>query len=248
MFMNFFTKLFSNINQYKILWFLIQIYVLLIVMSNWFDARLIDLLGIATTSGTLIYPLTLVINNIITEVYGYKFARKCIYFGFIFNLIMIGYGYLIIHIPAPNFALQDARMFNHIFSISALVTIASFISYWISEPLNSFINARLKIASKGKYMALRFFTSTLFSTFFDSFVFVFIAFFSLYSFSNLIDIVLSMWFIKVIVEGCSLIISVPLAYKLKKVEKLDRFDIGTKFSIFSLESKYSAQTNAYIKK
>ena len=97
-------------------------------------------------------------------------------------------------------------------------------------------------------MALRFFTSTLFSTFFDSFVFVFIAFFTLYSVSNLVDIVLSMWFIKVIVEGCSLIISVPLAYKLKRVEKLDRFDIGTKFSIFSLESKYSAQTNACIDK
>lgn len=239
--------LFANINKFNVLWFLIVVYTLFIIMANWFDARLIYLVGFSVTSGTIIYPLTFAINNIITEVYGYKFSRKCIWFGFFFNIMLVMYGYVITHIPPPVFAVRDAEMFDYIFSFSVIIVTASFVSYWFSEPLNSYINAKLKIITNARYMSCRFFLSTLCSTFVDSLIFTHIAFFSKYQYSHLWGIILSMWCMKIFIELISLFFSVPISKKLKIYEKVDRFDRSTNFTIFSSDANYDDQTNSYSK-
>ena len=103
----FFRNLISGVYQFKVLWLLIMLYVLVIVMSNWFDSRIIQLHGsLVTDAGTLIFPITFLVSDLITEVYGYKFARKAIWFGFIFNFIFILFGIVVTHSASPDFALK----------------------------------------------------------------------------------------------------------------------------------------------
>src|SRR3989338_6179085 len=109
-------------NHPKYLWFLILSYSMIIAISNWFDARLVEIFGMAISPGTLIFPITFLLSDVITEVYGYKHARRAIWSAFLFNLIFIGYGQLLIHLPIPSFA-TDNENFNKIISVNIFIII-----------------------------------------------------------------------------------------------------------------------------
>ena len=127
-------NIFCDINKFKYLWFLILLYTIFILMANWYNTRIIKFFCIITDAGTIIFPMTFIASNLITEVYGYKFAKKAIWFGFLFNLIFLSYGLLIVNMDSPNFAL-DNEIFNkiiillnvHNFHISMIYITAKFI-------------------------------------------------------------------------------------------------------------------------
>ncbi len=73
----------------KYLWFLILSYSMIIAISNWFDARLVEIFHFVISPGAVIFPLTFLVSDIITEVYGYKHARLAIWSAFIFNILFI---------------------------------------------------------------------------------------------------------------------------------------------------------------
>jgi len=228
----------------KYLWFLILCYAMIIVLANWFDARLIHIFGLDTDAGTLVFPLTFLLSDLITEVYGYKQARRAIWCGFLFNAVFILYGQIVIHLPGPSYATQNA-LFDTILATNTRIIFASTISYFISEPTNSLIMAKLKIKMQGKNMALRFVLSTFAASGLDSIVFGTLAFYGTMNNANLIALILTMWFIKVFVEIVGLPLSIYLNNKLKKAEQLDIYDENTKFNIFSLNANYTARNNAY---
>jgi len=243
-------KLFnSNILSLKpnFLWFLTLTYAMVIVLANWFDPRLIKVFGLTTDAGTLIFPLTFLLSDLITEVYGYKHARRAIWCGFLFNALFIIYGQLVIHMPSPDFPTNNA-MFDNLLSTNIRIIIASAISYLISEPLNSFVMAKLKIKMQGRYLAIRFLSSTLFASGADSLIFSVIAFYGVMSNINLIYLILTMWLIKVLIEIMGLPISIRLTNRLKKMEGLDIYDRNTNFNIFKLETHYSTKDNDFIDK
>ncbi|MEN9945793.1 MAG: hypothetical protein RLZZ293_179 [Pseudomonadota bacterium] len=229
----------------QLLWFIQLSYTAVILLANWFDIRMIKLGNLETDAGTLIFPLTFILSDLITEVYGYKFARRAIWVGFLFNFIFIGYGQLIIHLPSPDYALISNNKFDSLLGFNALIIIASTISYLCSEPLNSLIMARLKLKTKGRLMWLRFIISTIIASAFDSFIFGSIAFYSTMTIHELLIFNLTMWGIKVAIEICGLPLSLNLARKLKQYEGLDIYDHGTKFSLFNWEANYSTQNNYY---
>jgi uncharacterized PurR-regulated membrane protein YhhQ (DUF165 family) len=80
--------------QPRYLWFLIVAYVVVILMANWFDVRLVRVGVLITDAGTLIFPITFLLSDLITEVYGYKNARLAIWCAFLFNLLFILYSLL----------------------------------------------------------------------------------------------------------------------------------------------------------
>src|ERR1700736_166731 len=94
----------ARVTAPKYLWFLILSYSMMIAISNWFDSRLILLFGISISPGAMSFPFTFLISDIITEVYGYKNARKAIWAAFLFNIIFLAYGQIVIHMPSPSFA------------------------------------------------------------------------------------------------------------------------------------------------
>jgi uncharacterized integral membrane protein (TIGR00697 family) len=229
----------------RLLWLLLVTYTSVILLANWFDIRLISIVGLATDAGTIIFPFTFLLADLITEVYGYKYARRAIWTGFLFNFVFIGYSQLVIHLPSPSYALDSNLNFDKLLGFNSRVIVASTLSYLCAEPLNSYLMAKLKLKTSGKYMPLRFVLSTLIASGIDSFLFGSMAFASIMPLQELIKFNASMWLIKVSVEILGLPISVILAQKLKRYEKLDTYDEGTDFSLFSLEASYKVQNNKY---
>ena len=236
-----------NNRQPNALWFLMVSYTAVILLANWFDIRLIKIGFMETDAGTLIFPFTFLLSDLITEVYGYKYARRAIWTGFLFNFIFIVYGQLIIHLPSPDYALATNQSFDKLLSFNSRIILASTLSYLCAEPMNSYLMARLKLKTAGKYMSFRFVMSTLVASLLDSFIFGTLAFGGTMPVTNLIKFNLTMWIIKVIIEVCGLPLSVNLAKRLKHYERLDIFDNNTNFSLFSLEANYSGSDNKYNK-
>lgn len=234
-------------SQPNYLWFLTLTYTMVMTLSNWFDPRLIKLFGLTTEAGTLIFPLTFLLSDLITEVYGFKYARRAIWCGFLFNAIFIIYGQLVIHMPSPSFATNNAS-FDAIFASSSRIIFASIISYLISEPLNSFIMAKLKIKMHGRHLGLRFALSTIFASAIDSFTFGSIAFYGIIANDSLINLIITMWAIKSMIEIIGLPLSISLTNKLKRIEKLDIYDKRTDFNLFTFDVNYTKSDNEFTEK
>ena len=232
--------------QQNYLWFLTLTYVMVIVLANWFDPRLINIIGFDTDAGTLIFPFTFLLSDLITEVYGFKYARRAIWCGFLFNALFIIYGQVVIHMPSPHYSTNN-EMFDAILATNIRIILASGISYLISEPLNSLIMAKLKIKMHGCYLGIRFISSTIVASGSDSLIFGVIAFYGTMNNMNLFSLILTMWLIKLIIEVLGLPISIRLSKKLKESEHLDIYDKRTNFNIFSLETNYLDQDNEYFK-
>ncbi len=232
----------------QFLWFITLTYCMVIVFANWYDARLIHFFGLDTDAGTLIFPLSFLLSDLITEVYGYKNSRQVIWTGFLFNLLFIAYGKLIILFDSPAYAVERNQMFDQLLDTNIRIIIASTISYLIAEPFNAYLLAKLKIKAKGKYIGTRFLGSTFFAAGFDSFMFGSIAFYGVMTNPELLKLILGMWFIKVFIEACGLPLSIRLAARLKKWEGLDIYDRSTRFNIFSLDTRYAVEDNQFSKK
>lgn len=232
--------------QPKLLWLLTLSYVAALLMANWFDIRLIYLgHGLLTDAGTIIFPLTFLISDLMTEVYGYKQTRRAIWLGFLFNLIFILYGLMVTHLPSPSSDIAPNNVaFDQMFGFNMLIILASFVSYLIAEPLNALFLAKLKIRLNGRLMAGRFLLSTMLGAILDTSIFSVIAFYYL-PMGHLIRFIMTMWVIKVIIEIIGLPLSIYLAKRLKKYEKLDIYDTGTKFNLFNLNAHYKLSNNHF---
>ncbi|QDQ41187.1 queuosine precursor transporter (plasmid) [Legionella geestiana] len=235
----------QNIIQYsKYLWLLILSYSMTLSMSNWYDSRIVEIFGIAVTPGSLVYSITFLFSNVITEVYGFKNARKAILTAFMFNVIFIIYGWIILHLPTP-LNININQSFDDFLTFNLRIILASFISYLISEPTNSYIIAKLKRFYNGKYIGIRFIASTLISGAIDSMLFTVIAFYHAMPNDKLFGLIIHIWMVKTIIEVLGLPLSISVAKKLKEVEKMDIFDTNTQFTLFSFDSKYSKSNNKF---
>ena len=232
--------------KFKFLPILMLGFVLVLLMANWFDARLVQLFGfINTDAGTLIFPFTFIIGGIITEVYGFKYARVTIWLAFICNFLFLLYGQLVIHLPSPHYALARNHGFDQLLHAEARIIIASFIAYFVAEPLDTYLVAKTKVWLKGRLMALRFFTATFIASFVGSILFGIIAFWGVMSDSNLLLLIITMWLIKVAIEVIFLPLSVWTATRLKRVEQCDIYDSRTNFSLLKLDIQYTRPDNQF---
>lgn len=228
----------------RYLGFLTLCYTMVIVLSNWFDPRLIHIFGLNTDAGTLIFPLTFLLSDLITEVYGYKHARRAIWAGFLFNALFILYGQLVVHLPSPNYPTNNVQ-FDALLAMNVRIIFASTFSYIISEPLNAYWLASLKIKTNGRFMGLRFVASTLLASGVDSVIFGTVAFYGMMSNHNLVMLILTMWLIKVGIEIIGLPFSTKAAKVLKQAESLDTYDRNTNFTLLSLDATYGDKDSHY---
>jgi uncharacterized integral membrane protein (TIGR00697 family) len=238
---------FTNLNHHlhpRFLWFLVLSYSMLLIFVNLFDPRIVNIFGWITDAGTLIFPLTFLLSDLITEVYGYKHARQAIWIGFMFSALFIIYGQIVIHLPDPPYPTHN-ELFTTLFTLDRRIIFASAFSYLCSEPLNSYVLSKLKLRTRGKFMSLRFITSTAISSGADSIIFSILAFAGMMSAYNLSLLILTMWYIKVVMEICGLPLTIKLVKILKKAEKIDIYDTDIKFNLFSLDTSYLTDQNKY---
>ena len=177
----------------------------------------------------IIFPISYIIGDVLTEVYGYKVARRVIWLGFICNLItVIAFWIGEILPPADIFDAQSA--YERILGSTPRFLLASFAAYLAGEFTNSFVMAKMKISTKGKWLWTRTIGSTILGQGVDSVVALTIAYWGIMPFSAIGMIILGHWPAKVVYEA----IATPLTYYvvnyLKRKEQTDVYDYSTDFN------------------
>jgi uncharacterized integral membrane protein (TIGR00697 family) len=233
----------SDTNCSSRLWFLISFYAMIIVLGNWFDLRVIKIFGFVVNSGTFIFGLTFFFANLITEVYGYKYARLAIWWGFFFNAFVFVYGQLVILLPRTDH--YPTEIFDTLLHANNRLILAGFVGYFSSEPLNSLVMAKLKIELRGQFRSLRFLISTLIASVVDSVVFGFLGFYGVFEEKAFISMIFGMIMIKVTIDFLSLPFFLYFSKKLKQKEQLDIYDKGTNFNLFRFETHYALSANHF---
>ena len=188
-------------------------------------------------AGVLFFPISYLFGDILTEVYGYARSRKVIWAGFgalIFASLM---AYVITCLPnAPTMSAEQRSAINTIFGQTPRIVAASLLAFWMGEFVNSFVLAKMKLLSAGKFLWMRTIGSTVMGEIADSLIFYPVAFYGTWSNEQLISVMIGNYFIKVLWE----VFATPFTYLivnfLKKAEHEDYFDRDTDFNPFTLET------------
>jgi uncharacterized integral membrane protein (TIGR00697 family) len=184
--------------------------------------------------GIIVFPLAYIFGDILTEVYGYAKARRAIWLGFFAALLMSAVLLIVQHLPsAPFWGNQQA--YESILGFVPRITVASIAAYWMGEFANSYVLARMKILTRGRWLWTRTIGSTVVGQAVDSGVFGTVALAGVVPTRSVLTIIVSIYLFKVAYE----VVATPLTYiavdHLKRIEGIDVYDYNSKFSPFRLK-------------
>ena len=209
--------------------FIASLFVTCLITANIIAVKLILLFGFLVPAGIIVFPLSYLFGDVLTEVYGYGAARQVIWLGFACNLLAVIAIYLGGLAPAAPIW-HDEAAYKTILGFTPRLLLASFTAYLVGEFANSFVLARLKIATKGRWLWTRTIGSTLIGEGLDTIIFISIAFWGIIPPPLILTAMLTQWTFKVLYE----VIATPFTYLivgfLKRREGLDTYDYRTNFS------------------
>jgi len=220
--------------NYKYLGTISVFFVAVLLISNIASTKIVDFGWFTFDGGTLLFPLSYIFGDILTEVYGYKRARGVIWLGFFCALLMSVVFMIVGALPAaPGW--ENQASYDAILGITPRILLASLIAYTCGSFSNSLIMAKMKIWMQGKYLWIRTISSTVVGEFIDSTLFIVIAFMWILPTPLLVTLIISNYIFKTLVE----IVLTPVTYKvvhfLKKNEHEDYYDKGTNFNPFAIK-------------
>lgn len=207
------------------------VFVTCLITANVIAVKVISLGPVILPAAIFIFPLSYIVGDVLTEVYGYRQARKVIWLGFICNLIFVIFAWVgQILPPAPFWEGQEA--YKSILGYTPRLLAASFLGYLAGEFANSFILAKMKILTRGRWLWSRTIGSTVLGQGLDTSIFITLAFIGTPSFVPIM--LLYHWLAKTAIEA----IATPLTYvvvnSLKKKEAIDTYDFETNFNPFAI--------------
>jgi uncharacterized integral membrane protein (TIGR00697 family) len=180
-------------------------------------------------AGIVVFPLSYIVADVLTEVYGYSATRRVIWVGFLANLLFVVAAVSAGALPAaPFWPHQEA--FSTILGYTPRLLVASFSAYLVGEFVNSFILAKLKVVTGGRWLWSRTISSTLVGEGLDTLIFITLAFAGTMAGGDLLRLILTHWLVKCGYEAIATPLIYVLANGLKQVEKLDTFDTQTDFN------------------
>lgn len=222
--------------SYKYLDVITAFFVAVLLISNVTSTKILDFGFFTFDGGTLLFPLSYIFGDILTEVYGYRRSRKVIWLGFGAALLMSVVFIIVGKLPAAaGWENQDA--YDKILGLTPRIVIASLIAYFAGGFSNSFILAKMKIWMKGRKLWARTIGSTLIGEGIDTTLFILIAFWGVLPSSLLLTLIISNYLFKTGVE----VLFTPATYKivkwLKRAESEDFYDYKTNFNPFKYEKE-----------
>ncbi len=191
--------------------------------------KLIGVFGLVLDAGTLIFPISYIFGDVLTEVYGFRRARQVIWLGFLCNLLAVGAISLGLVLPAASFW-EGQAAYEQILGYAPRLLTASFVAYLIGELANSFVLARMKVATEGRWLWSRTIGSTVVGQGFDSLIFVLIAFYGTIPTSALLSVILTQWVLKSAYEALATPFTYLVVGRLKRAEGVDHYDRDTSFN------------------
>ena len=212
-------------------WFVITValFVTCLITANITAVKLVNLFGFVLPAGILIFPLSYIIGDVLTEVYGYRQARRVIWLGFFCNFVTVLAIWMGQLLPAASFW-DGQEAYERILGYAPRLLLASFLAYLMGEFANSFVLAKMKIATSGRWLWLRTIASTLVGQGLDSLVFITLAFVGTVPLTVLLLTIVSQWLAKSIYEAAVTPLTYAVVNFLKRKEGLDVYDHDTTFN------------------
>jgi uncharacterized PurR-regulated membrane protein YhhQ (DUF165 family) len=232
--------------------YMMAAFVTILLLSNLIGAaKLATVSGFTFGAGILFFPVSYVLGDVLTEVYGYANARRCVWAGTVALIFMAFMSYVVVAMPPaaswgcassgdPAFARSglDAgticqSTYVSVFGSTWRIVLASVIAFWAGEFVNAFVLAKLKILTQGKHLWSRTIGSTVFGQAVDSLLFYPIAFLGVWETNDVLMVLVTNWALKVLWE----VVLTPVTYMvvgwLKNREGVEVFDTDTEFSPFA---------------
>ncbi len=204
-----------------------------LIAANIIAVKLVSVAGLTLPAAVIIFPLSYILGDVITEVYGYSDARRVIWLGFAANLLVVAALWAGQMLPAAGFWDGQAA-YERILGAVPRIVAASLIAYLVGEFVNAYVLARMKVATGGRFLWARTIGSTIVGQGLDSAVFMVVAFAGVIPAQALAAAMVTQWLVKVAYEA----LATPLTYAavnyLKRCEGRDAFDRGIGFNPLSL--------------
>ena len=207
------------------------LFVTCLITANIISVKMISLGPFIVFAGVFVFPLSYIVGDVLTEVYGYRAARRVIWLGFVCNLIFVFFAWVGQILPPPPFW-EGQAAYESTLGAAPRLLLASFCGYLAGEFANSFVLARMKILTRGRWLWGRTIGSTVVGQGLDTFVFATLA---LIGTPNFVPVViLHQWLVKVIVEAVFTPATYAAVNYLKRKEGLDTYDYETSYNPFAL--------------
>jgi queuosine precursor transporter len=200
------------------------VFVTALVVSNIIAVKLVEVSGRVFPAGLVIFPLSYVLGDVLTEVYGIKAARRVIWLGFACNLLALGAIQAAIHLPAADFWQENQAAYEQILGTTWRLFLASLSAYIVGELANAYVLAYMKAATRGRWLWTRTIGSTIVGEGLDSAIFITIAFAG--TGASLLNPIITTWLIKVGWETLATPLTYAVVGYLKRTEGVDVYDFG----------------------
>jgi len=231
--------------RYKYFDLIMAAFVAVLLCSNLIGVQKVSYITVPFTggyqyiygAGVLFFPISYFFGDILTEVYGYKRSRRVIWAGFGAMAFASLMSFIVTSLPdSHTMSADQVKALNMMFGQTWRIVLASLSAFWLGEFANSFVLAKLKVKTEGKYLWTRTIGSTAIGEAVDSLIFYPLAFLGTWSNEQVISVMIGNYFVKVAWE----VLATPLTYKvvnfLKRAEHEDYFDRDTDFNPFTLET------------
>lgn len=205
-----------------------------LLLSNVIAGKLISIAGLVLPGAVILFPITYIFGDILTEVYGFKKARMVIWLGFACNILMIGVFALVMVIPSPAFFEGEAA-FASVLGMTPRIVMASLLAYFAGEFCNSALLSKMKIMTQGRFLWLRTIGSTLVGEGVDTGLFIVLSFWGLLPSGVLGQMIIFQYVFKVAYEVAITPLTYALVGWLKRKEKMDTYDYGVNYNPFQLD-------------
>lgn len=216
-----------NVSQRLVI--IAAIFTTCLITANIIAVKVISFGAVILPAAIVVFPLSYILGDILTEVYGYRWARRVIWLGFTCNLVFVIFIWVGQVLPPASFW-KGQEAYETILGFTPRLLAASFCGYLAGEFVNSFVLAKMKILTRGRWLWTRTIGSTIVGEGLDTAIFITLAFIGTPSFAAIM--ILYHWLVKTGIEA----IATPLTYTvvnyLKRKEAIDTYDYETRFNPF----------------
>ncbi|MCL2029753.1 MAG: queuosine precursor transporter [Deltaproteobacteria bacterium] len=217
---------------FKYLDLITALFAALLIVSNICSTRLVNVGGFLNfDAGTLIFPFTYILNDLTTEVYGFRRSRRVIWIGFL-ALVLSAAAIALVGRLDPAEGWDQAEAWDSILGLWPRLVAASLIAYLVGEFVNAYVLAKLKVKTQGRRLGLRLIASTAVGQVFDTLIFASIAFIGVIGWETWWHLVWSNYVFKVGAEILLLPLVALVVWRVKLAEGSDHYDRETRFSPF----------------
>jgi uncharacterized integral membrane protein (TIGR00697 family) len=207
----------------------VAVFVTTLISANITAVKLVEVFGLILPAAVIVFPISYICGDVLTEVYGYRATRRVIWLGFLCNLLVVVAIYLGQVLPAASFW-EAQEAYERVLGYTPRLLTASFVAYLVGEFANAIVLAKMKVATNGRFLWSRTIGSTLVGQGLDSLVFITLAFVGTIPASGLLAAIVTQWLVKSAYEASATPLTYLVVNRLKRVEDLDVYDRDTSFN------------------